>query len=79
MDIKILRPRTRTLCFLPRRATARVDLGAAEGAQTGGEVGPIVEGLVAAVATGGGGGTTRHEADMLQACQHSQTPCPSYS
>jgi hypothetical protein len=56
MGIKVLRPRTRTFCFLPRRAAARDNLGAAEGAQTG-EAGVVAEGPIAAASVGGGGGT----------------------
>jgi hypothetical protein len=58
MDIKVLRPRTRTFCFLPRRAAARDDSRAAEGAQTGREAGAVAEGPVAVAVAGGGGGTT---------------------
>jgi hypothetical protein len=57
MGIKVLRPRTRTFCFLPRRAATRDNLGAAEGAQTGGEAGVVAEGPIAAASVGGGGGT----------------------
>jgi hypothetical protein len=57
MDIKVLRPWTRTFYFLPRRAAARDDSGVAEGARIGGEAGVVAEGPVAVAAAGGGGGT----------------------
>jgi hypothetical protein len=60
MDIKVLRPRTRTFCFLPQRAAARDDSGAAEGARTGGEAEAIAEGPIAVAAAGGGGGAAGH-------------------
>jgi hypothetical protein len=57
VDIKVLRPWTRTFCFLPRWAETQDDSGATEGARIGGEAGAVAEGSVAAVAAGGGGGT----------------------
>jgi hypothetical protein len=57
MDIKVLRPQTRTFYFLTRWAAARDDSGAAEGAQTGGEAWAIAEGPIAVAAAGVGGGT----------------------
>jgi hypothetical protein len=55
MDIKVLRSRTRTFYFLPRRAAARDDSGATEGARAGGGAGAVAEGPMG-LATGGGGG-----------------------
>jgi hypothetical protein len=54
MDIKVLRPRTRTFCFLPQRAATRDNSGAAEGAWIGGEAGVVAEGPVAVAAAGRG-------------------------
>jgi hypothetical protein len=56
MDIKVLRLQIRTFYFLPRRAGARDDSGAAKGAQTGGEAGVVAEGPIAVATAGGGGG-----------------------
>jgi hypothetical protein len=57
MDIKVLRPWTKTFCFLPQWAAAQDDLGAAEGARTGGEAGVVAEGPIAIATARGGGGT----------------------
>jgi hypothetical protein len=55
MDIKVLRPWTRTFYFLPQRVATRDDSGDAEGAWAGGEVGAIAEGHAESVVGGGGG------------------------
>jgi hypothetical protein len=55
MDMKVLRLRTRTFCFLPRRAVAQDDSGATEGARARGEAGATVEGPVGSATCGGGG------------------------
>jgi hypothetical protein len=55
IEIKVLRPWTRTFCFLPRRAAARDDSGATEGARAGGEAGVVVEAPVGSAVGGVGG------------------------
>jgi hypothetical protein len=55
IEIKVLGPRTRIFCFLPRRVATRDDSIAAEGAQAGGEVGATAETPTGSMAGGGGG------------------------
>jgi hypothetical protein len=55
IEIKVLRPRTRTFCFLPRWAAARDYLRVVEGARARGEAGAAAEAPTGSVVGGGGG------------------------